>query len=130
MTFFELFSYFCDNHKSNHNEETSKGSSYTIYEDLKIILALSEHMQISNKVFKKIEESKTIFRSFMSIKERYNEFLKNLNQEELQQIADHLKSNGCLGYLYFSSTEPRVLTSITLIDPKITHTQNFKRKGE
>ncbi|CAD8082929.1 unnamed protein product [Paramecium primaurelia] len=107
-----------------------KNQSYTLQEDLKIMLALKDISIVQSKNFRDIEESQIVKRTYNSIKNRYMDYLQHLNQENMDQIAQHLNEHGLVGYLLFSNTQPRELLKIVNFDPKIMDKEKKKLEEE
>ncbi|CAK72329.1 unnamed protein product (macronuclear) [Paramecium tetraurelia] len=102
LTYFEVFQkaiskFEVDNQKQNHKQDSDR---ITIYEDLKLILELSKISQIEPQHFEKI--SVLLKRSKTVLMKRYREYLKNINQDDLQTIFSFLQQNGAYGYLIFN----------------------------
>ncbi|CAD8051203.1 unnamed protein product [Paramecium sonneborni] len=101
ITFFEAFQKAIFKFEvENLNQYTKQDSDrFTIYEDLKLILELSKVNQIEPQHFQRI--SFILKRSKSILRKRYQEYLKNINQEDLQTIFAFLQQFGAQGYLIF-----------------------------
>jgi hypothetical protein len=100
---------------------TAVKSSYTIYEDLKIIASLSQESNISAGSFKRLSDEGIVTRTPDSIRSRYQDFLKNLTKDDYQNIISFIDSNGLRGYLVFekSNDNIRLLHAISKTDPRL-----------
>ncbi|CAD8097201.1 unnamed protein product [Paramecium primaurelia] len=107
-----------------------KNQSYTLQEDLKIMLALKDISIVQSKNFRDIEESQIVKRTYNSIKNRYMDYLQYLSQENMEQIAQHLNEHGLVGYLLFSNSQPRELLKIVNFDPKTMEKEKKKVEDE
>ncbi|CAD8134397.1 unnamed protein product [Paramecium octaurelia] len=101
QTFFEVFQkaiskYEVENQKSYPKQDSDR---FTLYEDLKLILELSKVTQIEPQHFDRI--AALLKRSKAVLRRRYQEYLKNINQEDLQVIFSYLQHYGAYGYLIF-----------------------------
>ncbi|CAD8143672.1 unnamed protein product [Paramecium pentaurelia] len=102
LTYFEAFQkaiskYEVDNPKQYHKQDNDR---FTIYEDLKLLLELSKINQIEPQHFEKI--SALLKRSKTILMRRYREYLKNINQDDLQTIFSFLQQYDAYGYLVFT----------------------------
>ncbi|CAD8113438.1 unnamed protein product [Paramecium sonneborni] len=107
-----------------------KNQSYTLQEDLKIILALKDIDIVQSKNFKEIEENQTVKRTYNSIKNRYMDYLQCLTEQNMEQIAQHLNQQGLVGYMLFSNTQPREFIKIVNLDPKMMEKEKKKLDEE
>ncbi|CAD8054002.1 unnamed protein product [Paramecium primaurelia] len=102
LTFFEAFQkaiskFEVDNQKSYPKQDSDR---FTLYEDLKLILELSKVNQIEPQHFDRI--AALLKRSKATLRRRYQEYLKNINQDDLQIIFSYLQHYGAYGYLVFA----------------------------
>ncbi|CAD8159140.1 unnamed protein product [Paramecium octaurelia] len=102
LTYFEAFQkaiskFEVDNPIQYHKLYSDR---LTIYEDLKLILELSKINQIEPQHFENI--SALLKRSKIVLMKRYREYLKNINQDDLQAIFSFLQQQGAYGYLIFT----------------------------
>ena len=89
-------------------------SSYRLVEDLHIIVALSKQPNVTNKLFDDISRQGKINRSAESIRNRFNEVICHLTENEMKKITEYLEKEGVEGYLVYQNNEIK----ITLRDPK------------
>ena len=82
-TFYEIFQQHVDEHEAQQHhlrelQSDKVGESYSIYEDLKLLLSLNCVVGEKNAQFKLLSEQRVLNRSYESIKTRYMQFLKGL----------------------------------------------------
>lgn len=69
-------------------EVASKKASFRLQEDLEILLALSQHNQISIKTFEEISNSKRVNRNAESLKSRYHDHLYRIDEKDMKKIVN------------------------------------------
>lgn len=65
-------------------------AAYRLVEDLHIINALSKQANVTNKTFDDISRQARINRSAESIRNRYNEVICNITENDMRKITEYL----------------------------------------
>jgi hypothetical protein len=104
----------------NPVEVLVKKQSYTLQEDLELLLELSNYSSITNKSFEEIASKKRPNRTSESLRSRYQEHLSKIGEAEMKRIVSWVEREGVEGFLSFEDKELK----ISLQDPK------EERKGE
>lgn len=66
-------------------------NTYRLVEDLHIITALSKQPNVTNKLFDDISRQGRINRSAESIRNRYNEIICHLTEDDMKKITEYLE---------------------------------------
>ncbi|KRX07025.1 hypothetical protein PPERSA_07188 [Pseudocohnilembus persalinus] len=115
------------------NLAQKSGSSYTLYEDLKLITLLNSKDE--NKMSsKEIAEEGVINRTQDSIKTRYRNYLKDLREKDFNQIYQYIKQQKTVeGYIVFDKYQDgkKYIKSIQQQDPRFTnYNQTSKNQNQ
>ena len=89
-------------------------TTYKLVEDLHIINELSRHSSVNNKTFDDISRQGKINRSAESIRNRYNEVICNITEDDMRKITEYLEKEGVEGYITYQGDG----IAISARDPK------------
>lgn len=104
--------------------EASKKSSYKLYEDLEIMLDMSNHKVIDSKIYDALSESGKLNRTADSIKARFLEFLVKVQEKDMKKIVEYVEKEGIDGYLVHQNGEFKILRG----DPQEVGNEGPKRQ--
>lgn len=126
LNYIDLFRQAIKEYEQTHTmiheqQEGHKRSSYTMYEDLRLLNEFTQSQTILNSTFKIIANSGVVNRSFESIKSRYTDYLRHLKKEDFDMILAYYQKHGMRGYLVFQKdqNDERKLVKISKFDPKL-----------
>lgn len=84
---------------------TGGRTAYRLVEDLHIINALSKQSSVTNKTFDDISRQGRINRSAESIRNRYNEVICHISEDDMRKVTEYLEKEGVEGYMSFQNEE-------------------------
>ncbi|KRW99646.1 hypothetical protein PPERSA_03447 [Pseudocohnilembus persalinus] len=127
LNFFDYIRLFFKKIPSDGLLPNAQKASYTLYEDLKIMEYLGEKNKGNtiSQGYKALSNGQILYRSFNSIRSRFEDCLKNLNKQDMCKIMKYIgDSNNLKGFLVFQKTinqqgqTIRTLKEISKSDPK------------
>jgi len=110
----------------NPVEVLVKKQSYTLQEDLELLLELSNYSSITNKSFEEIAHKRRPNRTTESLRSRYSDYLSKIGEPEMKRIVSWVEREGVEGYLSFEDKELK----ISLQDPKEERKSDDKKEDK
>jgi hypothetical protein len=114
LSFMDIFQYYLSLSEKGTSAPAAEGEhkrSYTLLEDLRIVLVSQSFDEVKNRDYKQFE-SRVPGRTHQSIRDRFLYFLRYLTREDFDKIVKHLQSHGPSGYLLFSTGAHKRLINV------------------